>query len=112
VDPYLYSLIAAYHHMSSGSSSGGSASGENVTAPASQEEVIPSEVSPLQRVIACYLVLGVGKDRLYAHDVDDKDTKSFRKKPYGDSGDCACSFASLNELYAAAKVRFGGSAVR
>jgi hypothetical protein len=98
--------------MSSGSSSVGSASAENVTAPASQEEVIPSEVSPLQRVLACYVVLGVGKDRLYVHDVDENDTKSFRKKPYGDTGDCACSFAALNELYAAAQVRFGGSAVR
>ena len=40
VDPYLYSLIAAYHHvyMSSGSSSGGSASAENLP----QEEVINS----------------------------------------------------------------------
>jgi hypothetical protein len=98
--------------MSYGPSSVGSASGENVTAPASQEEVIPSEVSPLQRVLACYLVLGVGKGRLYVHDVDEEDTKWFRQKPYGDTGDCACSFAALNELYAAAQVRFGGSAVR
>ena len=98
--------------MSSGSSSVGSASPEIATAPDSQEQVHPSEVSALQHVMACWMVLGVGKDRLFVNDVDNKSTKSFREKPYRDTGDCACSFAALNELYAAAKVRFGGSAVR
>ena len=99
--------------MSSGSSSVGSASPEIATAPDSQEQVHPSEVSALQYVMACWMVLGVGKDRLFVHDVDNKSTKSFRQKPYSDTGDCcACSFAALNELYAAAQVRFGGSAVR
>ena len=98
--------------MSSGSSYLGSASPAIATAPDSQEQVHPSEVSALQHVMACWMVLGVGKDRLFVNDVDNKSTKSFRQKPYGDTGDCACSFAALNELYAAAKVRFGGSAVR
>ena len=66
--------------MSSGSSSVGSASAENATAPGSQEQVHPSEVSPLQSVMACWMVLGVGKDRLFVHDVDNKSTKSFRVK--------------------------------
>jgi hypothetical protein len=58
--------------------------------------------------MARWLVLDVGKGPLFTNGVDSEKTKRFRRKPYGDTGDCTCSCASLNELHAAAQA--GGRA--
>jgi hypothetical protein len=52
--------------------------------------------------MARWLVLDVGKSPLFTNGVDSEKTKRFRRKPYGDTGDGTCSYASLNELHAAA----------
>ena len=80
-----------------------------------EEEVNQLSVSVLERILACWLVLDVGKSHLFTDGVDKEKTGSFREKAYGDTGDCACSAAALNELLGAAQVcsaeaLFGGSA--
>jgi hypothetical protein len=64
--------------------------------------------------MACWLVLDAGKPHLFTHGVDEAKTRSFRKMPYGDTGERACSAHALNELLGAAEVcsaeaLFGGS---
>ena len=58
--------------------------------------------------MARWLVVGVGKSPLFTNCVDSEKTKRFRRKPYGDTMDCTCLYASLNELHAAAQA--GGRA--
>jgi hypothetical protein len=58
--------------------------------------------------MARWLVVGVGKSPLFTNCVDSEKTKRFRRKPYGDTRDCTCLYASLNELHAAAQA--GGRA--
>jgi hypothetical protein len=109
--------------MSSGGSSSGHDSGSRVAsacadasvAEEEEEEVNQLSVSVLERILACWLVLDVGKSHLFTDGVDKEKTRSFREKAYGDTGDCACSAAALNELLGAAQVcsaeaLFGGSA--
>ena len=110
--------------MSSGGSSSGHDSGSRVASACAdasvaeeeeEEEVNQLSVSVLERILACWLVLDVGKSHLFTDGVDKEKTRSFREKAYGDTGDCACSAAALNELLEAAQVcsaeaLFGGSA--
>ena len=96
--------------MSSGSSSGGPASDEN----SPQEEVIPLQLAACYGMheMARWLVLDVGKGPLFTNGVDSEKIMRFRRKPYGDTGDCTWSCASLNDLHAAAQAggRAGGRA--
>ena len=95
--------------MSSGSSSGGSASAEN----SPQEEVILLQLATCYGMheMARWLVLDVGKSPLFTNGVDSEKMMRFRRKPYGDTGDCTWSCALLNDLHAAAQAggRAGGS---
>ena len=60
--------------------------------------------------MARWLVLDVGKGPLFTNGVDSEKIMRFRRKPYGDTGDCTWSCASLNDLHAAAQAggRAGG----
>ena len=62
--------------------------------------------------MARWLVLDVGKGPLFTNGVDSEKIMRFRRKPYGDTGDCTWSCASLNDLHAAAQAggRAGGRA--
>ena len=53
--------------------------------------------------MARWLVLDVGKSPLFTNGVDSEKMMRFRRKPYGDTGDCTWSCASLNDLHAAAQ---------
>jgi hypothetical protein len=53
--------------------------------------------------MARWLVVDVGKIPLFTNCVDSEKTKRFRRKPYGDTRDWTCLYASLNELHAAAQ---------
>ena len=56
--------------------------------------------------------LGRGESPLSTNGVDSEKMVRFRRKPYGDTGDCTWSCASLNDLHAAAQAggRAGGRA--
>jgi hypothetical protein len=56
-------------------------------------------------ILARWVILDVGKCALERTSVDGEKTKVFRAEPYGDTGDCRCAIAALNQIHKASKVR-------